>query len=101
MFLQEIIALTDERLFVIATALHQGYIFERLFELTKINPWFLQKFYSIIQFIDQYFNSSISKIANASVLREAKKLGFSYEQIGNYFEAGEDEIRELYKQYDV
>ncbi|CAF1118880.1 unnamed protein product [Rotaria sp. Silwood1] len=31
---------TNERIFLLATALHQGYTIERLFELTKIDRWF-------------------------------------------------------------
>ncbi|CAF4426419.1 unnamed protein product, partial [Rotaria magnacalcarata] len=31
---------TDKRVFILATALRQGYSIERLFELTKIDRWF-------------------------------------------------------------
>jgi hypothetical protein len=57
-----------------ATALHQGYTIERLFQLTKINRWFLYNFASIIQFIINHSGSSI--IQDQSLLLEAKRLGF-------------------------
>ncbi|CAF3911693.1 unnamed protein product [Rotaria sordida] len=56
----------------ISTALRQGYTIERLFELTKINRWFLHKFSSIIQFIINH--SDASTIKDRSLLLEAKRL---------------------------
>ena len=37
-------------MFVLAAALNAGYSIERLYELTKIDPWFLHKFKNIIDF---------------------------------------------------
>ena len=39
---------TDLRIFAIAQALEQGYSIERIYELTKINPWFLERLKNIV-----------------------------------------------------
>ncbi|CAF4581939.1 unnamed protein product [Rotaria sp. Silwood2] len=90
---------TDERIFLLATALRQGYTVERLFELTKIDRWFLHKFQSIIQFIVHHFNSSI--IQNKSLLLEAKRLGFSDQQISIYCGSTEVEVRASRQQFVI
>ena len=40
---------TDKRIFVVAAALKAGYSVERLYELTRIDPWFLTKLQNIIR----------------------------------------------------
>lgn len=42
---------TDKRIFVLAAALKSGYSIEQLYELTKIDQWFLQKFKNITDFM--------------------------------------------------
>ena len=77
---------TDLRIFAIAQALEKGYSVGRIYELTKINPWFLEKLKNIVDYtkvLEQYH-----KIEDlpADVLREAKRLGFSDFQIARYVE---------------
>ena len=77
---------TDLRIFAIAQALEKGYTVGRIYELTKINPWFLEKLKNIVDYtkvLEQYH-----KIEDlpADVLREAKRLGFSDFQIARYVE---------------
>ena len=36
---------SDQRLFAIANAMHSGYTVERIWELTQIDKWFLNKDY--------------------------------------------------------
>ena len=77
---------TDLRIFAIAQALEKGYSVGRIYELTKINPWFLEKRKKIVDYTkvrEQYH-----KIEDlpADVLREAKRLGFSDFQIARYVE---------------
>lgn len=44
---QELETPTDKRIFVLAAALRAGYSIERLYELTKIDRWFLHKMKNI------------------------------------------------------
>lgn len=77
---------TDLRIFAIAKAFEKGYTVDRIYELSKINPWFLNK----LKNIDDYRKvlESFQKIEEvpAEVLREAKRLGFSDFQIARFVE---------------
>ena len=77
---------TDLRIFAIAKAFEKGYTVDRIYELSKINPWFLNK----LKNIDDYRKVLVSyhKIEEvpAEVLREAKRLGFSDFQIARFVE---------------
>ena len=75
---------TDLRIFAIAHALEQGYSIERIYELTKIDPWFLGKLKNIVDYkhvLEQYHDL---QDLPADVLREAKRLGFSDFQIARF-----------------
>ncbi|KAI8426868.1 hypothetical protein MSG28_014549 [Choristoneura fumiferana] len=41
---------TDKRMFVLAAALKKNYVVENLYEFTKIDRWFLEKFKNIIRY---------------------------------------------------
>ncbi len=45
--LQELQTPTDKRIFVLAAALRAGYTVDQLYELTKIDRWFLHKMKNI------------------------------------------------------
>ena len=72
---------TDRRIFVISKAFRAGYTIDQIHDLTKIDKWFLQKLYNIIQTAEKLerFNN-ISDIPD-SLFKEAKKQGFSDFQI--------------------
>ena len=75
---------TDMRIFAIAQALEKGYTIERLFELTKIDPWFIERMKNIVDFkhkLQKY--NEITEIP-ADVMRQAKVLGFSDFQIARF-----------------
>ncbi|CAF1006251.1 unnamed protein product, partial [Didymodactylos carnosus] len=93
---------TDKRPFILATALHQGYTVERLWELTKIDRWFLHKFSHIIQFIiERMEKSSASILENRDFLLDAKRLGFSDKQIGYYCNDTEVDVRSSREKYNI
>lgn len=71
---------TDKRMFVLAAAIKAGYSIDRLYELTKIDRWFLSKFKNIISYYDLLENLDQRKLSS-SVLLGAKKHGFSDRQI--------------------
>ena len=75
---------TDLRIFSIASALEEGYSIERIFELTKIDPWFLGKLKNIVDYkkvLETYNN--VNELPE-DVLRQAKVLGFSDFQIARF-----------------
>ncbi len=72
---------TDLRVFAIAQALEEGYSIERIHDLTKIDPWFLDRLKNIVDFKDKLAVYNTIEEIPAEVLKEAKVLGFSDFQI--------------------
>ena len=80
---------TDLRIFSIASALEEGYSIDRISELTKIDPWFLEKLKNIVDYkkvLEGY--NSLEELPE-DVLRQAKVLGFSDFQIARFVLKGE------------
>ena len=78
---------TDKRIFVISKALRAGYTIEQIYQLTKIDRWFLQKLMNIVRTMDElehHVVNSAEEIQNIDeeLLRLAKTQGFSDFQIG-------------------
>jgi carbamoyl-phosphate synthase large subunit len=72
---------TDMRIFVIAAALEKGYSIDKIYDLTKIDKWFLYKLNNILNHqhtLEQYNN--IENLPDDE-LRRAKEMGFSDFQI--------------------
>uniref|UniRef100_A0A8C3IAZ6 Carbamoyl-phosphate synthetase 2, aspartate transcarbamylase, and dihydroorotase n=1 Tax=Chrysemys picta bellii TaxID=8478 RepID=A0A8C3IAZ6_CHRPI len=79
---QELETPTDKRIFVLAAALRAGYPIERLYELTKIDRWFLHKMKNITDHavqLESYREGQSSMPPD--VLKKAKQLGFSDKQV--------------------
>ena len=75
---------TDLRIFAIAQALEEGYSIERIYDLTKIDPWFIERMKNIVDFkkkLEEY--NALEEIA-PDVMRQAKVLGFSDFQIARF-----------------
>lgn len=75
---------TDLRIFAIAQALEEGYTIDRIVELTKIDPWFLERLKNIVDYkakLSEY--NSVEEIP-ADVMRQAKIMGFSDFQIARF-----------------
>ncbi|MCQ2140109.1 MAG: carbamoyl-phosphate synthase (glutamine-hydrolyzing) large subunit [Bacteroidales bacterium] len=88
---------TDNRVFALAAALQNGYSIDKIYELTKIDKWFLLKLQEIEQTYQEF-----EAIANAGkavadipaeLLAKAKKQGFSDLQIARVFGVKMEEVR--------
>ena len=75
---------TDMRIFAIAQALENGYTIERLYELTKIDPWFIERMKNIVDFKHKLQTYNEVTEIPADVMRQAKVLGFSDFQIARF-----------------
>ena len=75
---------TDLRIFAIAQALEEGYSIERIFELTKIDPWFIGKLKNIVDYKQKLQGYNSLEEIPAEVMREAKVMGFSDFQIARF-----------------
>ena len=81
---EELFNPTDLRIFAIAQALEEGYTIERIEELTKIDPWFIERMKNIVDYKHKLSEYNTLEEIPAEVLREAKVLGFSDFQIGRF-----------------
>ena len=75
---------TDLRIFAIAQALEEGYSIERIYELTKIDPWFIGKLKNIVDYKHKLSTYNSLEELPTEVLREAKVMGFSDFQIARF-----------------
>ena len=77
---------TDMRIFAVAEAFDRGYSIDRLHELTKISPLFLEKLQNIHNFKLKLESYDHIEDIPQEVLSEAKRLGFSDFQIARFVE---------------
>jgi carbamoyl-phosphate synthase large subunit len=77
---------TDLRIFAVAQALEKGYTVEKIHDLTKIDPWFLNALKNIVDFTKVLGEYKKIEDLPADVLMKAKSLGFSDFQIARYTE---------------
>lgn len=91
---------TDKRMFVVAAALKAGYTIDKLYELTKIDKWFLQKMKHIIDLTNLLESMDQHSLSYADLLH-AKQMGFSDKQIASLVKSTELAIRMQREEYDV
>ena len=82
----ELLNPTDLRIFAVAQALEKGYTVERIHELTKIDPWFINGLKNIVDFTYVLKTYKTIEDIPAEALRKAKQLGFSDFQIARFVE---------------
>ncbi|KAF9369405.1 hypothetical protein CPB97_003621, partial [Podila verticillata] len=85
---------SDQRVFAIANAMNHGYSVDRIWELTKIDKWFLNKLQNIIR-LDKTLARFSAHTVTTSLLRSAKQLGFSDRQIASAISSNELSVRRL------
>ena len=72
---------TDERPFAICEAFRRGVTIDEIYEHTKIDRFFLEKFHNIVDFEATLKNNPLSE----DLMKEAKRLGFSDEYLGKIY----------------
>jgi len=91
---------TDKRMFAIAEAIKRGYSIEKIYQLTKVDPWFLYKMRNIVEIerkLQQYQVKELPK----DLLKEAKQKGFSDIQIAILTRTDELTVREKRKKLGI
>ena len=83
----------DDRLFYLAEACRRGYTMSDLHELTKINFYFLD----IVKHIVDLEKTIAANPDDITVLKNAKRYGFSDHTIANLWHEKEDEVRNFRK----
>ena len=87
----------DDRLFYLAEAFRRGYTMSDLHELTKINFYFLD----IVKHIVDLEKTIAANPDDITVLKNAKKYGFSDHTIANLWHEKEDEVRNFRKDHKL
>jgi carbamoyl-phosphate synthase large subunit len=97
---QELGKPTDKRIFAIAEAIKKGYSIDKIYKISKVDPWFLYKIENIIDIEKQLKGKKIDKISKG-LLKEAKQKGFSDKQIATLTDSEELEVRKIRKKKGI
>ncbi len=91
---------TPERIFSIYHALRLGMSVDQIYELTAIDPWFLDKMREILE-IEKFMRRTALKQISAPEMRLIKQHGFSDRQIAFATKTTEDEVRTYRKSLKI
>lgn len=89
-----------ERIFTIHQALQLGMTVEEIYQLTGIDPWFLDKFAELIETEKWLKRTPLGEIG-AAEMRYCKQQGFSDRQIAYATKTHEDQVRKTRKQLGI
>jgi carbamoyl-phosphate synthase large subunit len=88
---------TDLRLWAIMAALRRGIGVEEIYKRTKIDIWFLNKLENIVGMEERLLSEPLTP----EILRQAKRLGFSDEQVGTLADRLPEQVRDLRHSWDI
>jgi carbamoyl-phosphate synthase large subunit len=91
---------TYKRVFYLRQAIKMGMSIDEIYQLTKIDKWFLYKIKNIVQMEEELSKYTIETIPR-DVLRKAKRLGFSDKQIAYLLGTDELTVRKLRKKMGI
>ena len=90
-------AIDDQILFHVVHALRIGMSIEKIYQLSSIEPWFIEKINNIVQTEAKLKSLPLER----GILSDAKKFGFSDKQIGRAVNKEELEIRKIRKGFNI
>jgi carbamoyl-phosphate synthase / aspartate carbamoyltransferase len=85
---------SDQRMFAIANAMHAGYSVDKIWEMTKIDKWFLSRLKGLSDFA-KYMSTFNATTIRPGLIRQAKRLGFSDRQLARCWNSNELAVRRL------
>jgi len=87
----------DLILYYVAAALKKGISVEKIYNLSAIDPWFIEKIKNIVDIETKLKEKSLEK----SLLKNAKRFGFSDKQIARAIDKEPLEIRKIRKDFGI
>lgn len=90
----------DERILIVAEALRRGITVEEIFEITRIDEFFLCKFKDIVLMEEKLKTTDINGL-DAGLLRRAKKMGFTDAIIARFIKCDARDIKNKRKEYGM
>ncbi|RLI74166.1 carbamoyl phosphate synthase large subunit [Archaeoglobales archaeon] len=102
--IQKLMNPNADRVFYIKYAIKNGFSVEEIYNLTKIDPWFIEKIRNIVE-VEEILKKLAKKYSidevSKEVILEAKKYGFSDKQIAYIFNVSEREVRKRRKNLGI
>jgi len=95
--LEQLAVVDDRRIWVIAEALRRGIDYDTIYEITKIDRWFIDKLDIIVQMESRLEKEELTK----ELLTEAKRMEFSDITIASLTGKKAAEIRDLRNEYGI
>lgn len=89
---QELIQAGPDRLWYVAEAFRQGYSMDDLFDLTKIDPWFLIQIEDLIK-IEENLRGTVLTSIDKDQMYRLKRKGFSDSRLASVMSVSEDQVR--------
>ncbi len=81
----------DQRIYVIAEALRKGMSYDKIHEITMIDPWFIDKIAILVEMEERLRTEAL----DIGLLKEAKRMEFPDTVIGRLCGKSENEIKEM------
>ena len=88
----------DERILYVAEAFRRGKSVDEVYELTKIDPWFLNQIKEIVEFEKEI---DLDILNDESKLRRAKTYGFSDKMIAKLIGVSENDVYNARKRLNI
>ncbi|MCA1682540.1 MAG: carbamoyl-phosphate synthase large subunit [Actinobacteria bacterium] len=89
---------TDERMWRVMAAFRRGATVDAVHEATKIDRWFLRKLRGVVRFAEDELRG---KTPNPTLLRRAKRMGYSDADLGTLTGVPQADIRRLRLQWAI
>ena len=91
---------TPDRIFAIPEAVRKGYSIDAIYELTRIDKWFLYKIQGLVDLEERL--TRVSKgVCPKGLMLEAKQMGFSDLQIAKVLGSDESQVRKQRMDYSI
>ncbi|HEX4053805.1 MAG TPA: carbamoyl-phosphate synthase large subunit [Tepidisphaeraceae bacterium] len=97
------------RLYYIRYAMKMGWSIDRVYELTKIDKWFLAEMHELVEFERELFSAAEKKLIFDStyngkvtpILRKAKEFGYTDHQLADIFQSEPHMIRGMRQDHGI
>ena len=91
---------SDERIYVVTESLRRGVSEQHIFDITKIDQWYLHKLHNIVSEEERVKREGLAYLT-AATLRRLKKMGFSDQALARWTGQPETAIRDLRKSHNI
>jgi carbamoyl-phosphate synthase large subunit len=91
---------SDERIYVVTEALRRGVSEQHIFDITKIDKWYLHKFHNIVNEEEHIKKAGVACL-DGPYMKKLKRMGFSDLALAKWTGKAEPEIRALRKSLGI